>query len=179
MTRERDDAGVGPDGRARRTGRPAAAEATLGLRVLDAVTYAVGLTVVAVAVAVPPGFALWGGPAGVKFGLFLVGFAYFGYASLLLWPSRPPGDAGRDPPSDDPDEASEPGGRPPDAGREGGPGRESTRFERALVGLPPLDRYRIPPSARFSPGAKLMLASLTTLAVSFGMEVVLGVGTAG
>lgn len=146
-------------------------------RVFDLAGYAVGLTLVVVAVLVPPSLLVGAGWNGVKVGLFLAGTVTFGYATLLLWPSRPT--------VDDPDRSGDGSNAgPSDAAVDGGVGtvepageaaRTDTRFEAALGRLPPLQWYGLPPAERFHPGTKLYVASLLMLAVSYAMEALLGV----
>lgn len=142
----------------------------LGRRLLDLAGYAVGLTVAVAALLAPASLFAGAGWNGVKFGLFVVGTLCFGYATVLLWPSRP--DARRD------------GGRPrpersrdgrPEAGRTPEGPRTRTRFEAALDRVPPLRWVPLGPADRFHPGTKLYAASLLMLAVSYVMEAAFGV----
>lgn len=117
-------------------------------RVLDAVTYALGVTALAVLVLTPVSLLFGSGLNGLKFGLFVVGFLSMGYATFRLRPPRP------------------------DKAAESTPPRTETGLEARLGRLPGLRRHRLPVRERFSPGAKLFLASLTMLAVSYLMEAV-------
>lgn len=115
-------------------------------RVFDAVTYAVGVTALAVLMLLPLSLLLGTGLRGLKFGLFVIGFLSMGYATFRLRPPRP----------DKATEASTP--------------RSETDLEARFGRLPGLHGHQLPVEERFSPGAKLFLASLTMLAVSYLME---------
>lgn len=146
-------------------------------RLLDLAAYAIGVTLVVTVSLVPPSLLAGAGLVGVKYGLFLVGVLSFGYATVLLWPSRPGHlDDGR---GDGQQAASEGAGKPVtgNGARNEVERRDESRFETLIVGVPPFDRYRIPPVDRFHPGTKLYVASLLMLAVSYVMEAVFGVRT--
>lgn len=130
-----------------------------GRRLLDLAGYAVGLTVAAVLLTAPFSLLASAGWNGIKVGLFLLGTACFGYATLLTWPSRPDSE-----------------GDAPSSGEESpGTVRTETRFEAALDRVPPWRWYPIRPADRFHPGTKLYAASLLMLAVSYLMETAFGV----
>lgn len=155
-----------------------------GGRLFDLARYAVGLTVTVVALLAPVSLLVGTGWNGVKLGLFLVGTFAFGYATFLMWPSRPPaedlrraeedgGEARPRPPGGEPAQPAGPAS-PRESGSRGSH-REETPFESALGRVPLLRRYRVPPVERFHPGTKLYVASLLMLAVSYGMEAFLGI----
>ncbi|MFC7167167.1 DUF7555 family protein [Halospeciosus flavus] len=131
------------------------ARATLARKLIDAVQYAVAVTVVAAVVSAVPSVLLGAGLVGVKYGLFVLGFLAFGYASFLLQPVKP----------------WKSGGHRRD--REAG---EPTPFRRFVRRLPPAAWFPIEPEERFGREVKLLLASVVMLAVSYVMEVVFGVG---
>lgn len=120
-------------------------------RVVDAVQYAVGLTVLVSVLSLPVsllfGLGLW----GVKFGLFLVGIFSMGYATVLAWPTSPA-----------------------DLAREGAD-REETRIQAFVRRFPPATWYPLGPRDRYANWARLYLASLTMFVVSYAMETVFGV----
>jgi hypothetical protein len=124
------------------------------LQVVDALLYAVGLTLVLALVSALVSFATGAGWPGVKFGLFVLGLFVFGVAALDLRPTP----RWRDEPRFSLD------------------GDEETWFQGRIQQIPPLRGNALPPDERFSTGAKLFLAGVVTLATSFLMETVLGVG---
>ncbi|WP_423743660.1 hypothetical protein V5735_11555 (plasmid) [Haladaptatus sp. SPP-AMP-3] len=136
-------------------------------QVLDALVYAIAVTGVAFVVGGLVSFPLGGGLVGVKYFLFLIGFLLFGYGAWQLRPDRP-WDVDK---SDGEIEIVRNDTRGEVIGA-----REETRFQAAVQRLPPLSWYSIPPEERFSPGAKLFLASIAILLASFLMEAVFGVG---
>lgn len=140
-------------GEGNRDGDGAGARATLPRKLLDAVQYAVAVTVAAAAVSAVPSVLLGAGLVGVKYGLFVLGFLAFGYASFLLQPVKPWKDGSRWRRNRD----------------------EPTPFQRAVRRLPPAAWFPVDPEDRFGRGAKLFLASLTMLATSYVMEAVFGV----
>lgn len=118
---------------------------------LDALVYSI---VVVVAVVVGSGivsFPLGFGWVGVKYVLFFLGFFTFGISAFFLRPT---------PPWKDSDES---GGR-----------REESRFQAFVQRLPP-DQYELPPDDRLPTAAKLFIASVLMLVVSFVMETSFGV----
>jgi len=138
-----------------------------GRQVLDALVYAIVVTGVAFVIGAVVSFPLGGGLLGIKYFLFLVGFVLFGYGAFQLRPSR----AWKVDKSGDEIEIE----RNEKTGDVVG-SREETRFQSSVQRLPPLSRYSIPPDERFSPDAKLFLASIAILLTSFLMEAVFGVG---
>jgi hypothetical protein len=129
-----------------------------GRGLLDLVGYAVGLSVAAVSLIAPVSLAAGSGLVGVKIGLFLVGVACVGYATVRWWPSRP---------------ASPPDATPNSPGHVERP----TGFEALLDHVPPWRWFRVDPRDRFHPGTKLYAAAVLMFAVSFLLEAVFGVGT--
>lgn len=126
-----------------------------GGAVLDLLGYGIGVTLAATLVGVVISPFVGGGWVPVKFALFFIGFALFGYASLALW---------RAPSLDSED----------DEGFEMA-ARDRTPFESLLARVaPPFDGLT-PPEERLSPSLKLFVASLFVLGLSLGMEVVFGV----
>jgi len=93
-----------------------------------------------------------GGWGGVKYLLFFVGFLLFGITAFGL--------------------------RPTGAWTESSassPNREETRFQAVVQATPPLRRYDLAPDERLPVAAKLFVASVLVLGVSFAMERVFGV----
>ncbi|GAA0223656.1 hypothetical protein ACFFQF_09055 [Haladaptatus pallidirubidus] len=135
---------------------------------LDALVYAVAVAGFAFLVGVVVSFSLGSALVGVKYFLFLIGFAIFGYATFLMLPSAP-WDVNK---TDD-------GGveivRNDERGDVIG-SREETRFQAAVQRIPPLSHYSIPPEERLSPATKLLIASIAVLATSYIMETAFGVG---
>ena len=131
----------------------------LAEKVLDLLWYAFGVTLTATLVGGVLSPLRGGGWVTVKFVLFFLGFALFGYASITLWRT----------PSLDSDESDESGVS------FGVSARERTPFESVLARVaPPLDALA-PPEDRLSPPVKLFVASLFVLGLSLSMEVVFGV----
>lgn len=124
------------------------------LRVVDALLYAVGLTLVLALVSALVSLPTGAGWTGVKFGLFVLGLFVFGVAALDLRPTP----RWRDEPRFSLD------------------GDGETWFQGRLQRIPPLRGNTLPPEERFSTGAKLFVAGVLTLATSFLMETVLGIG---
>jgi hypothetical protein len=124
------------------------------LRLVDALLYAVGLTVVFALVSAIVSFPAGAGWPGVKFGLFVLGLLAFGVAALELRPTP----RWRDDPRFSLDTDDE------------------TWFQGLIQRVPPLRSNPLSPDERFSTGARLFLAGILTLATSFLMEAVLGVG---
>lgn len=135
-----------------------------GPRVLDLAGYAVGLTAVVVVLLAPVSLLAGAGWSGVKLGLFLSGTLAFGYATLLMWPSRTVDEAGG---GGDRFEYHTRGDRNDPT--------DETPFESVVSRAPLLRRSGAPPVERFHPGTKLYVASLLMLALSYGMEALLGV----
>ena len=121
---------------------------------LDALVYAIAFVTVLVALAAVVSFPVGGGWVGVKFALFFVGFFLFGLSAFQLRPTPPWKE----------DESDTSDGE-----------RDETRFQAAVQRLPPLGRYGLAPDDRLSPAAKLFLASVVVLLVSYVMEAGFGV----
>ncbi|WP_254536667.1 DUF7555 family protein [Halomarina litorea] len=128
-----------------------------GRQAVDALGYAVAVTLTVAAVVGVLSLALGAGLNGVKYGLFVVGILLFGVATLKLRPTAPYSDARNL--------------LPTDSGEESG-------FQAAVQGAIPA-RYRLSPDERVSDALKLFLASVLVLAVSFVMERVFGVAVPG
>jgi len=120
-------------------------------RAVDAVQYAVGLTILVAVVILPlsllAGLGLW----LVKYGLFVVGVLSGLYATFLAWPRSP--------------EALE---------NEGADGDE-TRVQAFIRRFPPATWYPISPRDRLRNWVRLYLATLCMLTTSFLLETVFGV----
>ncbi len=136
-------------------------------QLLDALVYAIVVTGVVFVIAVIVCFSLGSDFVGVKYFLFLVGIVVFGYGTFSLYPSRRW--------KVDRSEGNVEIKRDTNSGEVIG-SRDETRFQSAVQRVPPLPQYSIPPEERFSPGAKLFIASLVILLTSFLMEAVFGVG---
>lgn len=134
-----------------------------GFQFVDLLMYVAALTGLTYTVGVGIVLLLGGSVASlVHFG-FVVGFLAFGYATFLLWPSRPwkvrVADSG---------ELEVTGSKSSPVVGE----REETWFQRAVQCAPPLRYVDRPASDRLSPGVKLFVASLTVLLVSYLTETV-------
>lgn len=121
---------------------------------LDALVYGVAVVAVLVVISALISFPTGSGWVGVKIGLFVTGFLLFGLSSIQLWPTPP---WKRD---DEEETIGE---------------REETHFQAFVQRIPPLGRYGLAPDERLSSAAKLFVASVLTLLVSFVMETVFGV----
>ncbi|HET7323099.1 MAG TPA: hypothetical protein VFJ06_02080 [Halococcus sp.] len=137
----------GPDGEQQRRVRYAK-------KALDALVYAVTWVAVLVAISALVSFLVGSGWVGVKYVLFFVGFFLFGISALQLRPK----------PAWKREDDEEPSER-----------REETRFQAFVQRIPPLGRYGLPPDERLPPAAKLFVASVLALLVSFVMETGFGV----
>ena len=120
-------------------------------RAVDAVQYALGLTVVVASLLLPASFVVGAGLTGVKYGLFLFGVLSMGYATLLAWP-RSPSDLETE-----------------------GVDREETRFQELLRRLPPAAWYPLAPEERYLDWTRLYLATGCLWLSSFALEAVFGV----
>ncbi len=120
-------------------------------RLVDAVQYAVGVTVVVGVSLAPLAVTLPAGPFWVKLGLFVGGTATVGYATYLAWPT-----SGSD------------GGGSTDPHRE-------TRLQAAIRRLPPAAWLPIAPRDRYPNWARLYLAGVVMLVTSYLLETLLGV----
>ncbi|PSP74048.1 hypothetical protein BRC86_07290 [Halobacteriales archaeon QS_3_64_16] len=124
------------------------------LQVLDALVYSLAVTGLLTLAASVLSVGFGGGLVGVKYLLFLVGFALFAIGAIGMRPTPawkngdPTGIVGPD---------------------------EETRFQGTLHRLPPLRRYDLAPAERLSAGAKLFITSLLVLGTSFFLETVFGV----
>lgn len=124
-----------------------------GWQLLDALVYAFAFTVTVFVVSTLVSFVLGGSWVGVKYILFLVGIALFGLGTFKLRPKAAWKDKERLP-----------------ANREG-----KTPFQAAMARVSPVDLDRIAPEDPLSDGAKLFVAAVLVLLVSFVMEAVLGI----
>jgi hypothetical protein len=120
-------------------------------RIVDAIQYAVGLTVLVAVGLLPVSLLAGAGLWGVKYGLFVVGTLAIGYATLLAWPRSP---------SDLESEGTDP---------------SETRLQSLIRRAPPAAWYPLSPAERFLDWVRLYLAALFMWASSFGLEVFLGV----
>ena len=119
-------------------------------QVLDALMYAVVWVITLVSVAAMVSFPLGGGWLGVKYILFFIGFLVFGISAIQLRP-KPPWKH---------DDASSDSGE-----------REETRFQTFVQRFPPLGRYGLDPDDRLPAPAKLFVASIFSLVLSYILEV--------
>ncbi len=119
-------------------------------RSVDALQYAIGLTVLVGGALLPLSVLLGAGLAGVKYGLFLIGVLTMGYATLLAWPRSPS------------DLESE------------GVNREETRFQALVRRVPPATWYPLAPGDRYLDWARLYLATLFLWGSSFALETLVG-----
>jgi hypothetical protein len=118
-------------------------------KLLDLLAYAVALSALVFLAATAVSFALGGGWGGVKFLLFVLGFLALGVGGLLLRPTPPWRDR-------------------PLVQRTG-----RTPFERAVRRL--LGDRALDPDQQFPAAARVLVAGVILLAVSFVMETVFGV----
>lgn len=126
------------------------------LRIADFAVWVLGATAGVVLSLAVLSLAVTGDLVGLKFGLFLVGFALFGVSALAIQPKRPNRESKRI-----------------DFSRE-----EPTRYERLLYEVPPLRGEWLPAKRRVSRNWKLFATSLSLLAVSLALEDVFGVAVA-
>jgi len=123
---------------------------------VDALTYAVGVTLGVTLIALVVGIASGGGFVRAKILLFVAGWILLSYATVRLWPRSP-------------EDVSETRDPLPEAA-------DSTRFQAFVQALPPLRWMRPPPPGdRLQPPLKLFLGSLLILFGSFLMETAFGV----
>ena len=118
---------------------------------LETVQYVVFLLALSVLGLAPISIVLGAGLVGVKIGLFLVGTAAFGYATVLAWPSDP----------EDLAETVE--------------AETPSRFQRFVNRFPPVSLYPPTPKERLSDGVKLYVAAVSMYVTSYLMESVYGV----
>ena len=126
-----------------------APQASFARRLLDTLAYAVALSLSAFLATAVVSFGLGAGWGGVKYLLFVLGFLAFGVGAFLLRPTPPWRDESI-------------------VQRTG-----QTPFERAVRRL--LGNYALAPDQQFPAGARVFVAGLLMLAVSFVMESVFGV----
>lgn len=119
-------------------------------RLLDALQYAIGLTVGTAGGLLLLSIPLGVGLTGVKYGLFLIGVLSMGYATLLAWP-RSPSDLNAE-----------------------GVNREETRFQAFVRRVPPAAWYPLTPSDRYLDWVRLYLATLFLWGSSVALETLLG-----
>lgn len=130
---------------------------------VDALTYAAVATILTVGGTLFLGVATGGGLVRGNAFLFVAGFLFMGAGTVLLWPSTP-----EDLEPDNPDLAVEGDSVPKTP--------DQTPFQRLVVACPPLRWLPPPPpDMRLATGAKLMLTSVTVLALSYALETVVGV----
>ena len=128
-----------------------------GRQALDAIVYAVVVTAIVSIISIVVSFVLGWGLVGVKFTLFVVGFGLFGVSTFKLRPTAPWKE-------ENGNESSEISYSDDDS-----------PLQRVIHRVLPLDQYELHPKDRLSDGAKLFLASVLMLVVSFLMESVLGI----
>ncbi|MEF8841922.1 MAG: hypothetical protein V5A62_09905 [Haloarculaceae archaeon] len=118
-------------------------------KLLDALAYALVLSLAVFLAATAVSFALGGGWGGVKYLLFVLGFLAFGLGAFILRPTPPWRDE-------------------PLVQRSG-----ETPFERFVRRL--LGDYALAPDQQLPAAARVFVAGVVLLAVSFVMETVFGV----
>lgn len=118
-------------------------------KLLDTLAYAVVLSLLIFLATTAVSFALGGGWGGVKYLLFVLGFLAFGAGAFFLRPTPPWRDE-------------------PLVKRSG-----ETPFERLVRRL--LGDHALAPDQQYRPGARVLVAGVLLLAVSFVMETVFGV----
>jgi hypothetical protein len=130
-----------------------------GRQALDAIVYAVVVTAIVGIGSTAISFVLGWGLVGVKFILFVIGFVLFGAATFKLRPTAP---------------WREENGSESSGVSYAGSDNDSP-LQRAIYRVLPLDQYELHPKDRLSDGAKLFLASVLMLVISFLMESVFDV----
>lgn len=129
---------------------------------VDLFTYALVLTSVSLAISLFVSVATGGGAVRAKIFLFVIGWAVVGYATVLLWPSRPPIDG------DDEEEAL--------ANGSSLPAEEASRFQGIVRKTPPVRWIQLPPPQdRIPLRSQLFFGGLCILATSYLMETVFNV----
>lgn len=129
---------------------------------VDLFTYALVLTSVSLAISLFLGVATGGGAVRAKVFLFVIGWVMVGYATVLLWPSRPPIDG------DDEEGAREKGSSLP--------ARDASRFQGIVRKTPPARWIQLPPPQHRIPlRSQLFFGGLCILATSYVMETVFNV----
>jgi len=120
-------------------------------RLVDAVQYALGLTVVVAVLLYPISLLFGAGLTGVKYGLFLFGVISMGYATVLAWP------------------------RSPEDLETEGVNREETWLQGLFRRVPPAAWYPLAPKERYLNWTRLYLATACMWLSSYALEAVLGV----
>ena len=134
---------------------------TLARQIVDALVYAITVTVMVLVGGIPLRFG-GGTAADVVLLTFVAGIAILGYATYCLLPGKPWSV-----------EHTESGMEVTRRTRTRTVGaRRETRFQAAVQRLPPLGRYGLPPEERLSPAAKLFVAGVVVLLSSVAIEVV-------
>lgn len=147
-------------------GAAAARLRTFAVVWLDALAYALVVTVAATLGALVVGIATGGGLVRSKAVLFLIGLGLMAYATIRLWPSSPSE-------FETDDRTAAPFER---AGPSLPATQTETRFQALVRAVPPVRWLRPPPpERRLSPAAKLFVGSVTVLLASFLMETAFGV----
>lgn len=133
----------------------------LARQIVDALVYAVTVTVMVLVGGIPLRFG-GGTAADVVLLTFVAGIVILGYATYCLLPGKPWSV-----------EHTESGMEVTRRTRTRTVGaRRETRFQAAVQRLPPLGRYGLPPEERLSPAAKLFVAGVVVLLSSVAIEVV-------
>lgn len=132
---------------------------TAALVWIDAITYALVVTLVTTGCAVAVGLATGGGLVRAKVALFFGGCLLMAYATARLWPSSP----------SDLEDRTGTGESMPAV-------HDRTRFQAIVQSIPPVRWLEPPPPERrmTTPG-KLFVGSVLVLAVSYLMEAVFGI----
>lgn len=130
--------------------------------IVDLVTYALVLTSLSLAISLLLSVATGGDAVRAKIFLFIIGWAMVGYATVLLWPSRPPIDG---------DEEEESGEKGPSL-----PAEEASRFQGIVRKMPPVRWIQLPPPHdRIPLRSQLFFGGVCILATSYLMETVFNV----
>lgn len=153
--------------------------AVAGAAAIDAVVYATVVTGIASVASTLTAFAAGGDWSTVKALLFVLGAVLLGYATAQLWVSTRNGNGDRDGEgwTGARSEAAAPT-RLTSRFRSGSravSGRTETRFQRFVERIPPRRWVEVAPRASLSPTAKIFLAGVMVMVVSFCMEAVFGV----
>lgn len=146
---------------------------------VDAGAYAGAVAGLVVVASTLLGFAAGGDWSTVKAILFVLGAVLLGYATARLWFSTPEWkrehsaewDAGAQPRTDTRSQSRSRF----EFGARAVPSGARTRFQRIVERAPPLRWIDVDRRATLSPTAKIFLAGVMVMGVSFGMETVFGV----
>ncbi|GGL35275.1 hypothetical protein GCM10009037_18640 [Halarchaeum grantii] len=125
-------------------------------RLVHAATYAAVTLALVWCASLAVGIVLGGPLVAAKYGLFVCGWLAVGYGTWLLRPrTRRTSEA---------------------AGERATAARGRTRYRRAVLSLPPADRFELAGTERVPSGVLLVASGVAMLAASFLLEAVAGVG---